>query len=71
MFRTLWRTKNFKTTYWSYGINHAYSRMFLEGVYDIDRRQDKKSFYLKFTDKIIWLLYQVAWRGITISFAGK
>lgn len=71
LLRTLWMTRSFKTAYWSYGINHAYSRMCLEGYYDIDARDQKRSLYLKFTDKIVWLLYQIAWKGITRSFAGK
>jgi radical SAM superfamily enzyme YgiQ (UPF0313 family) len=73
LFRTLWQTKNFKTSYWSYGINHAYSRMCLEGIYNIDKDSIGKtrSRYLKFTDKAVWILYQFAWKGITKSFAGK
>ncbi len=73
LFRTLWRTRSFKTTYWSYGINHAYSRMCLEGIYNIDHDSKGKtrSLYLKITDKLVWLFYQLAWRGITKSFAGK
>ena len=71
MFRTLLMTKSFRSAYWSYGINHAYSRMCLEGHYDIDAIDYKKSLYLKITDKIVWLFYQIAWRGITRTFAGK
>lgn len=76
LFKTIFQTRSFKTAYWAYGINHAYSRMCLEGIYDIDARSDKNNngrrpLYLKITDKIVWLLYQFAWRGITRSFAGK
>lgn len=72
LFQTLWRTKSFKTSYWAYGINHAYSRMCLEGTYNIDNKTSKKrSLYLRLTDRIVWLLYQVAWKDITRSFAGK
>lgn len=76
LFKTIMRTRSFKTAYWSYGINHAYSRMCLEGIYNIDARTDKdkngkRPLYLSLTDKVVWLLYQFAWKGITRSFAGK
>lgn len=76
LFKTLFTTRSFKTAYWSYGINHAYSRMCLEGIYNIDGKTDKdkngkRSLYLRLTDKLVWLLYQFAWKGITRSFAGK
>lgn len=74
LFRSLWHTRSFNTSYWSYGINHAYSRMCLEGIYNIDTAYadgTRRSLYLRFTDKLVWLLYQLAWRGITRSFAGK
>lgn len=76
LFRTIMMTRSFKTAYWAYGINHAYSRMCLEGVYNIDAKSDKdkngkRPLYLTLTDKVVWLLYQIAWKGITRSFAGK
>lgn len=76
LFSTLIRTRSFKTAYWSYGINHAYSRMFMEGIYDIDGKSDinrkgKKPLFLILTDKVLWIFYQLAWRNITRSFAGK
>lgn len=76
LFKTLWQTKSFNTAYWSYGINHAYSRMLLEGIYRIDCPEDvnkngRRSLYLRLTDKLVWLLYQLPWRGIVRSFAGK
>lgn len=76
LFKTLWQTRSFKTAYWSYGINHTYSRWCLEGIYDIDARSErdkygKRPIYLRITDKIIWLIYQIAWRDITRRFAAK
>jgi hypothetical protein len=72
MFRTLWNTRNFKTAYWTYATGHNYGRMFLERfIYSDDEineklewRNKKRSLYLKFTDKIIWLLYRIAWQRI-------
>jgi hypothetical protein len=75
MFRTLWNTKSFKTAYWSYASAHNYGRMFLERFIHTDPdgldeklewKKKKRSFYLKFTDIIIWLIYQVSW-GKTVN----
>ncbi len=76
LFKTLRQTRSFKTAYWSYGINHTYSRWCLEGVYDIDARSDKdkngkRPLYLRVTDKVLWLMYQLAWRDITRRFEVK
>jgi radical SAM superfamily enzyme YgiQ (UPF0313 family) len=70
MFRTLWNTKSFTTAYWTYATNHNYGRMFLEGI-DINDpdivssgyawKNLKRKLYLKFTDKVIWLIYQLFW----------
>jgi len=32
MFKTLWRTRNFKAAYWVYGTNHNYGRMVVEDM---------------------------------------
>jgi hypothetical protein len=72
MFRTLWNTKSFKTAYWTYATSHNYGRMFLERYITsgdevnekLEWRNRKRSLYLKITDKIIWLIYQVAWHRV-------
>jgi radical SAM superfamily enzyme YgiQ (UPF0313 family) len=69
MFRTLWNTKSFKTAYWTYATSHNYGRMFLERYItkgdEINEKLEwkfrRRSIYLKITDKIIWLFYQLAW----------
>jgi len=69
MFRTLWNTKSFGTAYYTYATGHNYGRMFLERfIYNDDEvneklewRHRKRSLYLRFTDKIIWLIYQLVW----------
>lgn len=71
LFKTLWHTKSFRTAYWAYGINHAYSRMCLEGVYNIDAKSNRKSLYMHFTDKVLLLLYLIPWRKFSMRFSGK
>lgn len=80
MFRTLWNTKSFKTAYWTYASIHNYGRMFLERFFNtipdgIDEKFEwknrKRTFYLKFTDKVIWLFYQLAWMKIVKHFSGR
>lgn len=73
LFKTLWQTRSFRTAYWAYGLNHMYSRMFLEGTYHIDARGKDipRSFYLKFTDKVLWLFYLWPWNKISKTFAGR
>jgi radical SAM superfamily enzyme YgiQ (UPF0313 family) len=70
MFRTLWNTKSFRTAYWSYATNHNYGRISLDPeVYknpyrSLDKSRStylKRWLYLKFTDKVIWLIYQLIW----------
>ena len=70
MFRTLWNTKSFRTAYWSYATNHNYGRMFIENISvthpnrvnsNFEWKDRKRSLYLKFTDKVIWLIYQLFW----------
>jgi len=66
MFKTLWNTKSFTTAYWAYASNHNYARVCLEGVPDSRVsgsrwRKVRHRFYLKFTDKVIWLIYQLFW----------
>jgi radical SAM superfamily enzyme YgiQ (UPF0313 family) len=70
MFRTLWNTKSFKTTYWTYATSHNYGRMFLERFIrngeeineKLEWRHKPRSFYLKFTDIVIWLIYRISWQ---------
>jgi radical SAM superfamily enzyme YgiQ (UPF0313 family) len=70
MFRTLWNTRSFMTAYWSYASNHNYGRMFFENFSVTDPnglnsnfewKNHKRTLYLKMTDKVIWLLYQLFW----------
>jgi radical SAM superfamily enzyme YgiQ (UPF0313 family) len=80
MFRTLWNTRSFKTAYFAYAGNHSYGRMFLEGVFhtypdgvgtNLEWKNRKRTFYLKFTDKVLWLLYQISWNKIVKHFVGR
>ncbi len=73
LFRTIKNTRSFQTAYWAYGLNHMYSRMFLEGRYNIDAKGNgvPRSLYLKITDKIVFLLYLFPWHKISRTFAGK
>jgi len=72
LFRTIWQTRNFKAAYWAYGLNHMYSRMFLEGTYNIDDKAKgiHRSFYLRWTDQIIRILYLFPWKHISRKFSG-
>jgi radical SAM superfamily enzyme YgiQ (UPF0313 family) len=79
MFRTLWNTRSFKAAYWAYASNHNYGRMFLERFFDTDPgglniklewKTKKKSFYLRSTDLIMWLIYQLAWNKILRRISG-
>jgi radical SAM superfamily enzyme YgiQ (UPF0313 family) len=78
MFRTLWNTKSFKTAYFAYAGNHSYGRMFLEDVFhthpdgvdtNFEWKNRKRTLYLKITDKVLWLFYQLSWRHIVKHFA--
>jgi radical SAM superfamily enzyme YgiQ (UPF0313 family) len=80
MFRTLWNTKSFRTAYWAYASNHNYGRMFLERFFGTDPegvniklewKNRRRSFYLKFTDVIIWLFYQLPWKKTLKHISGK
>jgi hypothetical protein len=79
MFRTLWNTKSFSTAYWTYATGHNYGRMFLERyITKGDEVNEKlewihrpRSFYLKITDRIIWLIYQLAWQRMIKNFTRK
>jgi hypothetical protein len=70
MFRTLWNTRSFKTAYWTYATGHNYGRMFLErsirGNDTISEKLEwlngKRSWYLRLTDVVIWLFYQISWQ---------
>jgi radical SAM superfamily enzyme YgiQ (UPF0313 family) len=75
MFRTLWNTGSFKTAYWTYATGHNYGRMFLERFIikgdeineKLEWRNKKRTWFLKFTDLVIWLLYRIAWQNISKS----
>jgi radical SAM superfamily enzyme YgiQ (UPF0313 family) len=80
MFRTLTNTKSFSTAYWTYATSHNYGRMFLErffatdpdGINDkLEWKNRKRTLYLKITDKIIWLFYQLVWGKIAKHYGGK
>ncbi|MCK9400404.1 MAG: B12-binding domain-containing radical SAM protein [Bacteroidales bacterium] len=80
MFRTLWNTKSIKTAYFAYAGNHSYGRMFLEGIFhtnpngvdtNFEWKNRKRTLYLNFTDKVVWLFYQLAWMKIVKHFSGK
>jgi len=80
MFRTFWNTKSFRTAYWAYAANHNYGRMFLENIFETDPNGVDKNFewknrkrplYLWFTDKVIWLFYQLAWHRMVKRFTGR
>lgn len=72
LFKTIRQTRSFQTAYWAYGLNHMYSRMFLEGIYNIDARGKNipRSFYLRWTDQVLRLLYLFPWKHISRKFAG-
>jgi radical SAM superfamily enzyme YgiQ (UPF0313 family) len=80
MFRTLWRTRNFKATYWAYGANHNYGRVVLEYLINnkpeglnrsLVNNSGKKSLYLKLTDYVLVLLYAVSWKKMAARFSGR
>jgi len=80
MFRTFWNTKSFRTAYWAYAANHNYGRMFLERFFHTDSdgvnsnlewKKRKRSVYLRFTNVIIWLIYQLSWNRIVKRIAGN
>ena len=79
MFRTLWNTKSFMTAYWAYASNHNYSRMFFENIplsrmnavnSGIPRKNLQRTLYLRFTDKIMWLIYQLVWTKMNRRLSG-
>jgi radical SAM superfamily enzyme YgiQ (UPF0313 family) len=80
MFRTLWNTRSIKTSYFAYAGNHSYGRMFLEGVFhtypdgvdtNFEWKNRRRTLYLKITDKVIWLFYQLWWKQIVKHFSGR
>jgi radical SAM superfamily enzyme YgiQ (UPF0313 family) len=80
MFRTLWNTKSFRTAYYTYATSHNYGRMFLERFFKTDPngvndkfewKNRKRTFYLKITDKVIWVFYQLAWNRMVKRFSGR
>jgi radical SAM superfamily enzyme YgiQ (UPF0313 family) len=80
MFRTLWNTKSFMTAYWSYASNHNYGRMFFEDIASthpdaldagFEFKNRKRSLYLVFTDKLIWLIYQLNWSRMIKRLSGN
>lgn len=80
MFKTLWNTKSFMTAYWAYAANHNFGRMFLENIFENDPdgvnrnfewKNRKRSNYLKITDKVIWMMYQLVWHRMMKRFTGR
>ncbi|MCX6245558.1 MAG: radical SAM protein [Bacteroidetes bacterium] len=76
MFRTLWNTKSFLTAYWAYAANHNYARINLEGVprpsvSGSAWRVFRNKFYLKFTDMVLWIIYQLVWTRMIRKLAPK
>ena len=80
MFKTLWRTRNFKATYWAYGANHNYGRVVLEDLinntpdglkWSLVKNSGKKSLYLKLTDYLLIILYAVSWKKMAKRFSGR
>ncbi len=80
MFRTLWNTKSFTTAYWAYATNHNYGRMLVDGIYEPGLNNPvsassvtnfKRILYLKCTDKIIWLIYQLVWTRMLKRLSAK
>jgi radical SAM superfamily enzyme YgiQ (UPF0313 family) len=76
MFHTLWNTKSFLTAYWTYAANHNYARINLEGISATTlsgpaRENIKKRLYLGFTDKVLWLIYQLVWTRMLRKLAPK
>ena len=79
MFKTLWRTKNFKAAYWVYGTNHNYGRIVLEDMIndkpggmnrDLVWNSGKRSLYLKLTDPILMVFYAFSWHKMVDRFKG-
>ena len=76
MFRTLWNTRSFKTAYWTYATSHNYGRMFLERFITkgdiinekLEWNDRKRSLYLRTTDWLIWLFYQLSWQKMLKRF---
>ncbi|MEI7898238.1 MAG: radical SAM protein [bacterium] len=80
MFRTLWNTRSFMTAYWAYASNYNYGRMFFENISDshpdavdsnFEWKNRKRTIYLKITDKVIWLIYQLTWSEMLKRLSGK
>ncbi|KAF5030434.1 hypothetical protein DSECCO2_638140 [anaerobic digester metagenome] len=80
MFKTLWRTRNFKAAYWVYGTNHNYGRIVLEREINdkpggLNRNMEfnsgKRSLYLRLTDYILMLFYSVSWNKMKERMTGR
>jgi radical SAM superfamily enzyme YgiQ (UPF0313 family) len=70
MFRTLWNTRSFLTSYWAYYSNHNYARICLEKCGDLPPNFSEK-IYVKITDKIFWLIYQFFWNKRLRFLSGR
>lgn len=76
MFRTLWNARSFGTAYRTYATGHNYGRMFLERFIttgdiineELEWRNQKRSLYLRLTDRIIWLFYRLTWQKMLKNF---
>jgi radical SAM superfamily enzyme YgiQ (UPF0313 family) len=78
MFRTWWNTRSLRTAFWAYSSIHNYGRMFLERFFETDPyginkdfywKNRERSFYLKFTDAILWIIYQLFWKKTMRRFS--
>lgn len=80
MFKTIRRTRNLKAAYWVYGTNHNYGRIVLvdmlhDGPGGLTRNMEwssgKRSFYLRFTDQVLRILYLISWNKMVERFRGR
>lgn len=75
LFRSIWNTGSFMSSYWAYASNHNYGRIGLEKV-ELENVQTKwqkfsEKIYLKVTDKVMWLLYKLAWNKVVSRLYDK
>ncbi len=79
LFRSVINTRSFSAAYWAYASNHNYGNMALEDAVkfdpeslneDMEWKNRKRSTYLKITDKIMFLLYQLNWQRLVKKYGG-
>jgi len=80
MFKTLWRTRNFKAAYWVYGTNHNYGRIVLEDLLgdqpgNLNRNLEwigrKRSWYIRLTNPVLTIMYAIWWKYMVRRFTGR